>query len=115
MTERLQKALEQYLEAIKRDYDEYQLLTAKGDGKSEVQEKMYQDFVKGLSYSFGKKYVKVIKENSVHSFIVAKDDGKFKEGDILKPASWAAPAKNAARGNIYGEYSIRWTGPEYLR
>ena len=39
----------------------------------------------------------------------------FKKGDILKAASWSAPAKNRARGNILeGNYPIQWTGPLYL-
>ena len=41
-------------------------------------------------------------------------DDRFQEGDILLAASWATPAKNKARGNIYQEYHISWTGPDYL-
>ena len=41
---------------------------------------------------------------------------KFKKGDLLKAAGWAAPARNAARGNILkGGYVINWTGPLYLK
>jgi hypothetical protein len=43
---------------------------------------------------------------------VKEDDNKFKKGDILMAASWKAPAKNFARGNIIeGNMSrIQWTG-----
>ena len=62
----------------------------------------------------GKKYVKLINGTGVWGFVVKEDDGKFKRGDILKPASWSAPAKNKARGNIFEEYTVNWTGPLYL-
>jgi hypothetical protein len=52
----------------------------------------------------------------VWGFIQKEDDKKFRAGDILKAASWAAPARNKARGNVLDEdFSwVRWTGPEYL-
>ena len=40
----------------------------------------------------------------------------FKKGDVLKAASWAAPALNQPRGNVLeGNYPMQWTGPLYLR
>lgn len=73
-------------------------------------------FVNTLEIRKGKKYIKIIVEGAVKAFIVAKDDGKFKAGDLLKPASWAAPAKNSARGNVLeGKFSGGWTGPAYLK
>jgi len=64
----------------------------------------------------GKKFIKVINRNSVHSFIVKEDFKHFKKGDVLKAASWAAPALNSPRGNVLaGNYPIQWTGPLYLR
>ena len=68
-----------------------------------------------VTYEPGNKYLKVITgrdSRSVHSFVCMKDNGKFKKGDILKAASWAAPAKNFARGNVIaGNFeNISWTG-----
>ena len=64
----------------------------------------------------GQKFIKVVRENGVFAFIVKEDNGRFKKGDILKPASWRAPAKNSARGNVLeGGYNIQWTGPLYLK
>ena len=97
-------ALENFLSKSRLDYAQW----LKGDSPHIKQ--MVQEYNDGLRYEFGKKYIKVIDRNSVHSFIVINDDGKFKRGDILKPASWRAPARNFARGNIFGKYTIRWTG-----
>ena len=59
-------------------------------------------------YEIGKKYVKIISQSAYgyqhsrhsHSYVVIGDQGKFKHGDILKSASWKAPAKNFSRGNV---------------
>tara|TARA_S200002703_G_scaffold153239_1_gene154565 strand:- start:861 stop:1154 length:294 start_codon:yes stop_codon:yes gene_type:complete len=71
---------------------------------------MQKEFANGIEIREGKKYYKVIGHRSVHSFIVKQDDAKFRKGDILKAASWAAPATNFARGNILEDFEIRWTG-----
>jgi hypothetical protein len=81
--------------------------------------KAVDDFRESLTVEEGRKYLKIVKklgnQHMVWGFIVKADDKKFKAGDILKAASWSAPARNKARGNILdGGYSIRWTGPEYL-
>lgn len=76
-----------------------------------------QEFRSELRIESGRSYDKVIKGGSVWGFIVKSDkDKKFKKGDILKAASWKAPARNVARGNIMDEdFSwVRWTGPAYL-
>ena len=76
------------------------------------------EFAEGISFEEGRKYIKVVKklghQDIVWGFIMKADDKKFKAGDILRAASWAAPARNKARGNIFENYSIRWTGPHYL-
>ena len=80
-------------------------------------DEMKANFADGISVEYGRKYIKVIKtlgsQRMVWGFIVGVDnDKKFKLGDILKPAGWKAPARNAARGNILdGGYPINWTGP----
>ena len=60
----------------------------------------------------GRNYVKVVADGSVKFFVVAKATKGFKIGDLLKAASYAAPATNFARGNVcenkFGD--IRWTG-----
>jgi len=98
----IRAALRNYLEHIYADYCE------SSDGET-----FRNRFAEGLEFKMGKKYVKVIHSGSAHSFIVnVHDDPKFKFGDILKPANWASPAKNFARGNIFeGNFGgIRWMG-----
>ena len=71
-----------------------------------------------LSLKPGRKFIKVVNDNSVWGF-VAKVDGVHKgvpmlKGDILKAASYLTPALNKPRGNIFGNYIVKWTGPVYL-
>ena len=85
--------------------------------KSDVTAKMNADYADNFDIRYGKKYIKIVeKGGGVKAFVVGVDDDKkFKKGDILKPAGWAAPARNGARGNILeGNYAINWTGPLYL-
>ena len=77
---------------------------------------MQKDFENGWQVKEGPKYIKIIRQNAVHAFIVKKDFKHFKSGDVLKPAGWAAPALNSPRGNVLtGNYPIQWTGPLYLK
>ena len=75
---------------------------------------MRQEFRDGLGYEpGGRKYLKIVKDNSVWGFINLTNP-KFKEGDILKAAGWRTPALNQARGNLFEDYSVAWTGPHYI-
>ena len=108
------------IENIKNDYLNWTLrcTSAKGGGLTEINNTMIAEFNKKLTYKTGSKYIKVFTEGgSVWGFVVNTDkDKKFKKGDILKAAGYAAPARNAARGNIVdGGYTIRWTGPLYFK
>ena len=104
---------------IKKDYFDWTTGCAAAKGRcilSDINKTMIAEFNDKLTYKMGSKYIKVISGGSVWGFVVNTDkDKKFKCGDILKAAGWAAPARNKARGNILdGGYTIRWTGPLYL-
>ena len=83
-----------------------------------VNDTMKAEFPTKWAVKKGSKYVKIMGANGgmTWGFVVNTDnDKKFKKGDLLKAAGWAAPARNAARGNILdGGYPINWTGPLYL-
>ena len=106
------------IENIKNDYLNWTTLSGMNKGElTEINKTMIAEFNENLTYKTGSKYIKVFTEGgSVWGFVVNTDkDKKFKLGDILKAAGYAAPARNAARGNIIdGGYTIRGTGPLYL-
>lgn len=93
-------------------------------------------FGKEIQFTDGGKFIRlvavdtldgVVREGggSAFGFIVKEDNSVksekghfFKRGDILKAASWKAPAKNFVRGNIFDltESSyIRWTGVDNMK
>jgi hypothetical protein len=75
--------------------------------------RMCSEYHASLTYYMGKKYVKVVTNESVCAFVVAcENDKKFEFGDILKPAGWRAPARNFRRGNVLDRSfdRVRWTG-----
>lgn len=69
-----------------------------------------------MHFTVGKRYIKVVRsdsgQSSVHCFI-------DKNGDVLFPATWKAPAKSKPRGNIFDEHNglarMGPYGPAYLR
>jgi hypothetical protein len=107
----MENAIKKYIAHIKADY-------ANWGERTEIRNRMIEEFDAGCVYEIHRKFIKVITgkaggNTSVHSFIVLADDGKFKRGDILMAASWRAPAKNFARGNILTgkfERRVTWTG-----
>ena len=109
------------IENIKNDYLNWTTRCGNSGGRgelSDINKTMIAEFNEKLTYKTGSKYIKVFTEGgSVWGFVVNTDnDKKFKKGDILMAAGYAAPARNKARGNILdGNYAINWTGPLYLK
>jgi len=86
---------------------------------SRIRDEMEENYCNGLEVTEGSRYWKITSTNgsgtqrSVSGFIVKAGDKKFLEGDMLKAAGWAAPARNFARGNVLDGYrvdEVRWTG-----
>ena len=118
-TDDMVEALSYMETAMIEDYNSFMVPKNKYD---EITAKMRLEFATGIEVLYGNKYIKIVTgkhggQRSVWGFIVNTDkDKKFKKGDLLKAAGWAAPARNAARGNILkGGYVINWTGPLYLK
>jgi len=69
-----------------------------------------------LHINQGSRYIKIVRKDISSKSVWAFVD-KI-NGDVLKPASWSAPAKHA-RGNIFDEHNglknIGYYGPAYLR
>ena len=101
------EAMDTLLVKIQEDYNKW-------GSRANIDKKM------DLSLKPGRKFIKVVHNNSVWGF-VAKVDGVHKgvpmlKGDILKAATWCAPAKHS-RGSIFDSEmhkSFSWTGPNYL-
>ena len=111
-------ALKEYKKKIGDDYENWTLGSRALLNADSIEKRIRRngvvEFKNGIDHICGSKYIKVIRKDnqtSVHSFIVnIYDDDKFKYGDILKAASWKSPARNFARGNIFEEYKVKWTG-----
>ena len=118
MADKMAEAFAVYKTKIGEDYENWTLgsraLLSADNIEKRIRKNGVVEFKNGISYECGSKYIKVTRsdnQTSVHSFIVnIYDDKKFKYGDILKAASWKSPARNFARGNIFEEYKVKWTG-----
>ena len=111
----MRNEIEKVLEAMREDYKRWNR-NGKTYGRSAEMEK---DYCNGLEVTEGSRYWKITSTNgsgtqrSVAGFIAKAGDKKFREGDMLKAAGWAAPARNFARGNVLdgtGFENARWTG-----
>ena len=118
----MRNEIEKVLEAMREDYKRWSgklVETATYATADKIQNEMIESYCNGLEVSEGSRYWKIVGSNgggsqrSVKGFIVKAGDKKFREGDMLKAAGWAAPARNFARGNVIdgsGVANVRWTG-----
>ena len=115
----MRNEIEKVLEAMREDYKRW-TYAAKGRGSfsnPDIEKKMTEEYCNGLEVTEGSRYWKITGKSgssrSVKGFIAKAGDKKFREGDMLKAAGWAAPARNFARGNVLdgtGLGNARWTG-----
>ena len=101
------EAMDTLLVKIEEDYNKWKTPTS-------FSKKM------NLSLKPGRKFIKVVHDNSVWGFVSLVDGehkgAPIKVGDIMKAATWRAAAKHS-RGSIFDaemHKSFSWTGPNYL-
>ncbi len=111
----MREAIERVLDSMREDYCRWN--RSGRDISEKILSDMERDFCEGLEVTEGPRYWKIISDKrnsrSVSGFICKAGDKKFREGDMLKAASWATPARNFARGNVLdgtGVDRVRWTG-----
>ena len=113
MTKDMEKGIDKLSAKINADYCKFVANSlSQIDSDYNRQKECIRKFNSELQFKIGKKYIKFTSGNSVWGFVMLENDDKFMRGDILKPASFNAPARNFARGNILnGDFGrTQWTG-----
>jgi hypothetical protein len=113
MNEILTNAIFKYIEQVQLSYARYYDVCVRDHSTNrEFADLQIRRFNESFRVDIGQSYAKIIGNGSVHGFVVLKA-GQFKEGDVLKAASFKAPTKNFARSNVFDEKSyarVEWTG-----
>lgn len=75
-------------------------------------EQMVKDYQDSMKIKRDKMYTRVFVRGAIHSFIVMKDFGRFKRGDILRPQTRVKPDTDFVHGNVLeNKYEkISWAG-----
>ena len=108
----MEKLIQKFLDDMYTSYERWNTNTPSPDYEAQRNETYKND----LSFSIGKKYIKIISRGSVYAFIVNTDnDEKFRRGDVLMPAGWKTPARNSPRGNILDGYTANHRGVARLK
>lgn len=111
----LNEGIQKAVDAMQQSY--VKLYEARADDNAHRRQyaaEQVEKFIKTTRIETGRNYTKVTADGSVKFFIVNKPTKGFKVGDVLKAASWRAPATNFARGNVCdGKFDITWTGVRY--
>ena len=96
----MRNEIEKLLESMKEDYKRWSDRCADGEKSRAINTTMYDEYCDGLEVTEGSRYWKITGKSgssrSVKGFIAKAADKKFREGDMLKAAGWAAPARNFA-------------------
>tara|TARA_Y100001951_G_C11161049_1_gene194796 strand:- start:8 stop:469 length:462 start_codon:yes stop_codon:yes gene_type:complete len=112
MAKPMEIAVDDLIEEIKVNYSKWQNIINKKTGDSsdkyDYAKEACTRFNEGIRVEVGSKYTKIFTGSSIWGFIVNENDSVkciksgcyFSRGDLLKPASYKAPTRNFARGNI---------------
>jgi hypothetical protein len=120
--EKLIQKTQEVADLMLKDYDNWTKRSAEANGwdyKSSEERGVTITLEEGRNFI---KFVKTDGQSCVNGFVVKnppkgidnKTGKPFQVGDLLMAASWSAPAKNFARGNVFQPETlgkcIRWTG-----
>ena len=108
----MENLIQKFLDDMYTSYERWNTNTVSPDYEAERNER----YKNSLSFSIGKKYIKIISNGAAFAFVVnADNDDKFRRGDVLMPAGWKTPARNSPRGNILDGYTANHRGVARLK
>jgi hypothetical protein len=110
----LNEGIQKAVDAMQQSYINLYKDSEASRTRKEFADEQVHKFISTTRITVGRNYTKVSADGSVKFFVVNKPTKGFKVGDVLKAATWRAPATNFARGNVCeGKFDITWTGVRY--